>query len=149
MSDTDLQALLARNPNHPVHGVPVPLTLICNVTGKETKYTAPDYIKGKIQQAGSLEALLKLYKCKGAGKSGAAPAAKKAAPDVSGVDATLPKSRQTWRGNAVSTAKVDKPDAPPAELLHREYKFKDGPPCNVYFPRQSSEQLSTLVVALN
>lgn len=152
MNDTELQALLARNPAHPTHGVPCPLTLICNVTGKETKYTAPEYIKGKIQQAGSLEALLKAYKCKGAGKGGTAAAPKPSKQSDVVVDEAghvIPKSKQSWRGSSVNTGRVDKPDGPPSELMHREYKFKDGGNCHVYFPRQSSEQLSHLTVTLN
>lgn len=141
MNETELQALIARNPINPKYGVPVPLILICNVTGKETKYTAPEYIKGKLDAAGSLENLLKSYKCKGAGKQGAKQGATKSD------EPEIPKSKQIWRGEAVSTKKETKQeDTAPTELMHREYKFKDGGNCHVYFPRQNPDQIPDLVV---
>lgn len=148
MDDTQLQALIARNPNHPKYGVPVPLILICNVTGKETKYTAPEYIKGKLDAAGGLEALLKSYKCKGAGKGepkspgAGASKSKPPASDVEGVDPTIPKSRQTWRGTAVTMevkAKDEEPSAP-VDTIHRLYVDDEGV-SHAYHPRQNPEQL--------
>lgn len=166
MTDDQLKSLIARNPNHPKYGVPCPLILICNVTGKETKYTAPEYIKSKLDAAGSLEALLVSYKCKGAGKtttpntqsnsgerSDQVPTGVRTSllPKVDGApkQAVIPKSKQSWRGKTVVMGEIDKEAIAPAEIIHREYKFKDGMSCHVYFPRQNSEQLPRLVVALN
>lgn len=138
MNDTELQALIARNPNHPKYGVPVPLILICNVTGKETKYTAPEYIKGKLEAAGSLENLLRNYKCKGAGKEGAATAPK----------SNVPKSKSTWRGETVNVekkeSKAEEVSSGPVDLIHRTFLTDNGPPCHVYHPRQNPEQLSEI-----
>lgn len=133
MNDTEIKALIARNPNHPKHGVPVPLILICNVSGKETKYTAPEYIKGKIQAAGSLEALLKGYICKGAGK------------DAAG--ATKAPTTRQWKGKDIvqkeGAEKATEAKSAPVDRIHREFKF-DGSSCHVYHDRQNPDQATEI-----
>lgn len=139
MNDTDLKSLIARNPNHPKHGVPVPLILICNVSGKETKYTAPEYIAGKIKATGSLEALLKAYVSKGAGKN-AAGATK------------APSSRQ-WKGKDIIIKKGDEAPTPTEhsiaatapDTVHREFQMDHGHTCHVYHQRQNPDQASEIV----
>jgi hypothetical protein len=49
------------NPIDPRLGFPCPLTLTCTVSGNQVVYSNPDYIKKRIEKAGSLEALLKSY----------------------------------------------------------------------------------------
>jgi hypothetical protein len=102
MNDTELKALVARNPINPKYGVPVPLIIICNVTGVEKKYTAPEYIKGKLDGAGGLENFLKTYVSKGATKD--AKGASKA-PSVS--------TKKTWGGEDI--IKDDKKKEEPAQ----------------------------------
>jgi len=55
------------NPIHKEYGFPCPLTLTCTVTGDSVVYSDPEYIKGRIEKAGSLEILIKTYVSK-AGK---------------------------------------------------------------------------------
>lgn len=122
------------NPIHPKHGVPVPLTLTCTITGKITKYTAPEYIKAKIAEAGSLEKLLATYVSKGA-KKAAAPT--KAAG-------------RSWKGQSVANAQVNAAKlefmqavTAPENQIHNIFKLDDGVECNVYSFRQHSSQLNT------
>lgn len=123
------------NPIHPKHGIPVPLTLVCTVTGKVTKYTAPEYIRAKIAEAGSLEALLSNYVCKGARKK------------VSGgaIGAGASKSGRTWKKEAI--IKEDKPivkkqaeSKESVEMVHYVYKMDGDVECNVYAPRANKDQ---------
>jgi len=122
-----------QNPIHPKHGVPVPLTLKCNVTGKITKYTAPEYIKAKVAEAGSLEKLLATYVSKGA----RGPSTKKPA-------STASKRGRVWNGKP--TEPVEAPSTPsdeksePVVTVHHVHTFEDYE-CNVYFQRQHPEQL--------
>jgi len=143
MNNDELKALIARNPIHPKYGVPVPCTLICIVTGKETKYTAPEYIKGKIDAAGSLEALLSSYVCRGARKDGGG------APKA-------PKSTKTWKGKSLVDEKQDVktdgtpiadvvPFKPMADIIHHEFKLRDGGTCDVFSPRTNPDQSNVIV----
>lgn len=114
--------------NHPF---PVPLTLKCTVTGKEVTYTAADYIKGRIEKAGSLELLRSTYVSKGANKP------------KDGAAAT--KSTRSWQGEEV----IKKPSTTPAPKVeegprvHNIFKLEDDVECNVYAPQSHSEQLPT------
>ena len=107
MNDTELKALVARNPINPKYGVPVPLIMICNVSGVEKKYTAPEYIRGKLDGAGGLENFLKAYVAKGATK------------DAKGATKAPGK---TWGGEAIIKETSPKPDvsddkAPAKEMV--------------------------------
>jgi hypothetical protein len=75
------------NPIHKEYGFPCPLTLTCTVTGDSVVYSDPEYIKGRIEKAGSLETLVKTYVSK-AGKrqlNGAKPA----------------KQGRSWKGSEI------------------------------------------------
>ena len=114
--------------------VPCPLKLTCTVSGKVTMYTSREYILGKIQQAGSLEALLANYVCKAA-RGGQKPAKAAKAP-----------TGRTWKGEEIikkeeKTQEVPK-DEKPVEMMHNTFKFDGGLECNVYSPKASSENLS-------
>jgi hypothetical protein len=110
---------------------PVPLTLKCTVTGKEVTYTAAEYIKGRIEKAGSLELLRSTYVSKGANKpKDGAPAA---------------KSTRSWKGEEVikktSTAPEQKVEEGPR--IHNIFKLDDDVECNVYVPQSNPDQLPT------
>src|SRR5574344_2721421 len=68
MTDLEIQDLIKRNPINPKYGCPVPLIMRCNVSGAEKKYTAPEYIKRKLDNAGGLEKFLRTYVGRGANK---------------------------------------------------------------------------------
>lgn len=143
MNDTEFQELLKRNQANLRNGIPVPCILICNVTGKETKYTAFDYIKGKIEAAGSLEALLKGYKCKGANKDA------KGASKAPVVKASKPTTR-TWKGEAVDKpiaqgVPISVPGERPADMIHHEFFSADGHKSHTYHPRQHPDQPKDIV----
>jgi hypothetical protein len=137
MNDTELKNLIARNPIHPKYGVPVPLIMICNVTGVEKKYTAPEYIKGKLDGAGGLENFLKTYVSKGAGKD--AKGASKA-PKVS--------TTKTWGGEAIIKPDVkvevkEEPSTDPADTITHYYLNHDHGEDSIStttHPRQNPEQ---------
>lgn len=77
-----------RNQINPKHGVPCPLYLKCSVTGKETVWSNPKIIAAKIAAAGSLEAFLKNYKSRGAGKPAKEPKSFNGKPIISAAGST-------------------------------------------------------------
>lgn len=130
MTDPELQELIKRNPINPKYGVPVPCILICNITGKETKYTAPEYISDKIKTAGSLEKLLSSYVCRGANKDAKA--------------ATKPASTKTWQGENLVKADTptDKEAVSGDTITHYYLNHESGEDriSTVQHSRQHSEQ---------
>lgn len=80
-----------------------PISLTCNVTGRVVKYYHRPYIDALIAKHGSLESLIKNFKCKGvkARKEAVKPVA-----DVKPVDAPAKIARSFKFRN------VDDPDAP-------------------------------------
>jgi hypothetical protein len=130
------------NPIHPVHGVPVPLTLKCTVSGKIVKYTAPEYIKAKIAEAGSLEKLLATYVSKGAHKRVAEGAKPSSTPPV------VKTSTRTWKGSEIikdpKDSKVQPASAPTTPTndptVEVVFILHDGTECSVSAPRSLMSQ---------
>jgi len=127
------------NPINPTLGFPCPLTLKCSVTGDEVVYSDPEYIRGRIEKAGSLEILLKTYVSK-AGKRQQREDAPPA-PRVSG---------RMWKGELVQkpetvAVEASKPGANlPADIIHREFLLDDGK-CTVYSPRMNADEQKHIV----
>jgi hypothetical protein len=147
------------NPIIPSLGFPYPLTLTCIITKKENTFSDIDYIKKRIEKAGSLDNLYKTYVCKagkkiqkeqlggvatdrepGKGTSVINPTDESV--DHSGrcrqashdqlTTGTLHQS-ETWTTGTVVT--TDEYDTPRGRIVHRSFKHKDGTVCNVYAPK--------------
>lgn len=82
-----------------------PISLTCNVTGRVVKYYHRPYIDALIAKHGSLDNLIKNFKCKGVNK-GRKVADTKPVTDTKPVDAPAKIARQ------YKFRDVDDPDAP-------------------------------------
>lgn len=126
MTDLEIQDLIKRNPINPKYGCPVPLIMRCNVSGVEKKYTAPEYIKSKLDNAGGLEKFLRTYVGRGANKD-ACPVK---APIV------LPVKEQV---------KIATTPQAPSEMITRIFlynRYGEDTVTIVKHPRQNTEQFT-------
>ena len=126
MTDLEIQDLIKRNPINPKYGCPVPLIMRCNVTGVEKKYTAPEYIKNKLEGAGGLENFLRTYVGRGANKDACPVKAPTVAPVKEQVKiATTPQA--------------------PSEMITRFFlynRYGEDTVTIVKHPRQNAEQFT-------
>jgi hypothetical protein len=149
------------NPIIPSLGFPYPLTLTCIITKKENTFSDIDYIKKRIEKAGSLENLYKTYVCKAGKKIQKEQQLRGVATDRKpgkGTSVTTPTDEsvdqsgrcrqashdqlttgalhqsETWTdGTVVTTDECDN-----GKTVHRSFKHKDGVICNVYAPKHGT-----------
>lgn len=111
---------------------PCPLTLTCKISGKKVTYSDPEYIKARIEKAGSLEALVSNY------------VSRSAKGELNRQGKPVQPKGKSWKGEQIAAPAPAKPQDPDTgekvPIVHHVFKIDSGE-CNVYFPRQHPDQL--------